>query len=87
MIVLSEPYQRLYVKLGIKHTWNTIDGLRNDVANARFDASQNAQTGTILADNAAQTRILNPTPVPAYIVPNYNGCNCNQGYYNYGCGA
>ncbi len=66
---------------------NTIDGLRNDIANARFDASQNAQTGAILADNAAQTRILNPTAVPAYIVPNYNGCNCNQGYYNCGCGA
>lgn len=58
---------------------------------ANLAASQNAQTGTLLADNAAQTanllRSLNPTPVPAYVVPNpgcgcgYNGCNGN-GFYN-----
>ena len=47
-------------------------------------ASQNAQTGQILTDNAAQTatllRSLNPTPVPAYVVPNPAGCNCGNGY-------
>ena len=58
---------------------------------ANLAASQNAQTGTLLADNAAQTanliRALNPTPVPAYVVPNpgcgcgYNGCGTN-GFYN-----
>lgn len=58
---------------------------------ANLAASQNAQTGTLLADNAAQTanliRALNPTPVPAYAVPNpacgcgYNGCGTN-GFYN-----
>lgn len=58
---------------------------------ANLAASQNAQTGTILADNAAQTanllRQLNPAPVPAYVVPNpgcgcgYNGCGTN-GFYN-----
>jgi len=58
---------------------------------ANLAASQNAQTGTLLADNANQTanllRQLNPTPVPAYVVPNpgcgcgYNGCNGN-GFYN-----
>ena len=52
-------------------------------------ASQNAQTGQLLSDNAAQTaallRALNPTPVPAYVVANPNGCNC--GYYNGCCGA
>lgn len=51
-------------------------------------ASQNAQTGQILADNAAQTAILrqalNPTPIPAYPVANPNGCNC--GNWN-GCGC
>lgn len=51
-------------------------------------ASQNAQTGQILADNAAQTAILrqalNPTPIPAYPVANPNGCNC--GNWN-GCGG
>lgn len=60
---------------------------------ANLAASQNAQTGQILTDNAAQTtallRALNPTPVPAYVVPNPVGCNCgnncgcgNNGFYN-----
>ena len=47
---------------------------------ASLAASQTAQTGQILTDNAAQTttllRTLNPTPVPAYIVNNPYGCNC-----------
>ena len=55
---------------------------------ANLTASQNAQTGQILNDNAAQTtallRALNPTPVPAYVVANPFGCNCNNGY---GCGG
>ena len=50
---------------------------------ASLAASQNAQTGQILNDNAAQTttllRALDPTPVPAYIVQNPNGCNCGNG--------
>ena len=53
---------------------------------ASLAASQNAQTGQILNDNAAQTttllRALDPTPVPAYIVSNPHGCNCN---HNSGC--
>ena len=59
---------------------------------ANLAASQNAQTSQILNDNAAQTasllRALNPTPVPAYIVGNPNGCGCNcggcnnNGFYN-----
>lgn len=58
---------------------------------ASLAASQNAQTGQILTDNAAQTtallRALNPTPVPAYIVSNPYGCNCGggcngNGFYN-----
>lgn len=50
---------------------------------ANLAASQNAQTGQLLADNAAQTatlrQALNPTPIPAYVVNNPNGCNCNTG--------
>ena len=46
-------------------------------------ASQNAQTGQILTDNAAQTaallRALVPTPVPAYVVANPYGCGCSTG--------
>ena len=53
---------------------------------ANLAASQNAQTGQILTDNAAQTaallQALNPAPVPAYVVPNPYGCNCGN---NYGC--
>lgn len=53
---------------------------------ASLAASQNAQTGQILADNAAQTstllRTLNPAPIPAYVVANPYGCNCN-GFYGY----
>ncbi len=56
---------------------------------ANLAASQNAQTGQILTDNAAQTaallQALNPTPIPAYVVSNPNGCNC--GNYNAYCGA
>lgn len=55
---------------------------------ANLAASQNAQTGQLLADNAAQTatlrQALNPTPIPAFIVNNPNGCNCNTGC---GCGG
>lgn len=50
---------------------------------ASLAASQNAQTGQILTDNAAQTtallRALNPAPIPAYVVPNPVGCNCGNG--------
>ena len=60
---------------------------------ASLAASQNAQTGQILNDNAAQTsallQALNPTAKPAYIVPNPYGCNCGtapccggNGFYN-----
>lgn len=57
---------------------------------ANLAASQNAQTGQILNDNAAQTtallRALNPAPIPAYVVANPYRCNCvnscGNGFYN-----
>lgn len=62
--------------------------LRTQLQMRDLAASQSAQTAQILADNARQTvaleQYLNPTPVPAYTVPNPNCC------YNYngcGCGA
>lgn len=66
-----------------------IDALKAQNANlqtqinlANLAASQNAQTGQILADNAAQTAVLrqalNPSPIPAYVVQNPNGCNCGN---------
>lgn len=66
-----------------------IDALKAQNANlqtqinlANLAASQNGQTAQILADNAAQTatlrQALNPTPIPAYVVQNPNGCNCGN---------
>lgn len=56
---------------------------------ASLAASQNAQTGQILNDNAAQTtallQALNPAPVPAYVVPNPSGCNCGNNWNSCGC--
>ena len=66
-----------------------IDALKAQNANlqtqinlANLQASQNGQTAQILADNAAQTatlrQALNPTPIPAYVVQNPNGCGCGN---------
>ena len=63
-----------------------IADLERQLTMANLAASQNAQTGRILADNAAQTtaleQYLNPAPIPAYVVQNPNCCASN-----YGCGC
>lgn len=63
--------------------------LRTQLNMANLAASQTAQTGRILADNAAQTvaleQYLNPTPIPAYVVQNPNCCT-NPCGTNCGCG-
>lgn len=60
--------------------------LRTQLNMANLAASQTAQTGRILADNAAQTQALeqylNPVPIPAYVVQNPNCCT-----QNFGCGC
>lgn len=74
-----------------------IADLERQLTMANLAASQTAQTGRILADNAAQTlaleQYLNPVPIPAYVVQNPNccpqntcncGCGCNSGC---GCGS
>ena len=74
-----------------------IDALKTQNANlqtqinlANLQASQSDQTARVLADNAAQTatlrQALNPTPIPAYVVQNPNGCAC-QPMYGCGCAA
>ena len=67
----------------------TIQNLRTQLNMAALSASQNAQTGQLMADNAQQTQNLmnrlSPAPVPAYVVANPNGCNC--GTFNGCCGA
>lgn len=59
-----------------------IANLRTQLNMAALAASQGAQTAQLLADNARQTtaieQYLNPTPVPAYVVPNPN-CGCYTG--------
>ena len=56
-----------------------IADLERQLTMANLAASQNAQTAAILANNEAQTaaleRYLAPNPIPAYSVPNPNGCN------------
>lgn len=67
-----------------------IADLQNQLQQARFNASQVAQTQRLLLDNQAQTQALeqylNPTPIPAYPVQNPNCCNGNWGFNN-GCGC
>ena len=68
-----------------------ISELQAELARARSDASQTAQTQAIMADNLRQTQALeqylNPAPIPAYVVQNPNCCG-NTGYYNTcGCSA
>lgn len=67
-----------------------IADLQAELARARSDASQTAQTQALMADNLRQTQALeqylNPAPIPAYVVQNPNCCNTQ--YYNQcACGA
>lgn len=73
------------LELDAKNT--KIADLERELTMANLAASQTAQTGRILADNAAQTvaleQYLNPTPIPAYVVQNPNCCTSTT---NCGCG-
>lgn len=68
-----------------------ISDLERQLTMANLAASQTAQTGRILADNAAQTlaleQYLNPAPIPAYVVQNPNCCSQNTCGCNTGCGG
>ena len=81
--ILDTMYQD---KLDAKN--ERIQELQQQLTMANLSASQNQQTAQIMADNAAQTfaleQYLNPTPVPAYVVPNPNCCGNN---FNNGCGC
>ena len=65
-----------------------IANLRQQMNMMQLNASQNAQTQALIANNELQTAALEqylaPTPRPSYIVANPN-C-CAQNYYN-GCGC
>ena len=66
-----------------------IQSLENQINMLNLQASQGAQTSTILADNTRQTttleQYLSPTPIPAYIVQNPNCCQQN-GFGTCNCG-
>ena len=60
---------------------DTIEQLRSQLNIASLAASQNTQTGQLMADNAAQTaaivnQLRTPAPIPAYVVSNPYGCSC-----------
>lgn len=63
--------------------------LRSELMFSRGQSSQDVQTATISAGQRALAneieQYVNPTPRPAYIVQNPNGCNC--GTYTGGCGT
>lgn len=86
----SQGFQRILDQLcadKIETKNDTIAQLRAELNEANRLASQTAQTGQILANNAAQTaaleQYLRPCPSPAYIVPNPNCCTQQNGC---GCG-
>ena len=67
-----------------------VSDLQSQLNISALRESQTDQTARVLADNAAQTAVLrqalNPTPIPAYVVQNPNGCG--QTFYGgCGCGA
>ena len=91
MTALSNKMDNMYNSLQMQNYQDKLDAkneriadLQNQLTMASLSASQNAQTAQIMADNAAQTtaleRYLNPTPIPAYPVPNPNCCtnSCNR---------
>jgi hypothetical protein len=87
----SQGFQRILDQLcadKIEAKNDTIAQLRAELNEANRLASQTAQTGQILANNAAQTaaleQYLRPCPSPAYIVPNPNCCTQQNGC---GCGC
>jgi len=68
-------------------TQDKIATLTAENQNLKFAQSQTAQNGLLTGALAAQTsqliNAINPTPVPAYVVQNPNGCGCGCGYaYN-----
>ena len=72
-------------------TQDKIATLTAENQSLKFAASQSAQNAFITANQEAQTaeliRRLNPTPTPAYVVPNPNCCyNANVTFGN-GCGC
>ena len=75
------------VKAQVEAKNDKINDLERQLTMANLAASQVAQTGRLLADNAAQTQALeqylNPVPIPAYVVQNPNCCQQNAGC---GCG-
>lgn len=60
-----------FCALEMREQQREIQNLRDQVQAYQLSASQQAQTANLIAQ-------LNPAPVPAYWVPNYRSCGCNN---------
>ena len=71
-----------FCQLEMREQQREIQNLRDQVQAYQLSASQQTQTANLIAQ-------LNPAPVPAYWVPNYRSCGCNNFGYpfanNGGC--
>lgn len=91
-VAMNAGFQGIYDKmcqLELDSYKTKVSDLQTQLNITALKESQTAQTAAVLADNANQTatlkQVLNPTPIPAYVVQNPNGCNCGQGFF--GCGT
>ena len=91
---MNAGFQGIYDKmcqLELDSYKTKVSDLQTQLNISALKESQTAQTAQVLADNANQTAVLrnalNPTPIPAYVVANPNGCNCGQNSYFGGCCA
>lgn len=55
-----------------------IDTLRDEVSILRNNKNNSEQTAILQGQLNAILARMTPNPVPAYIVPQYNGCGCNN---------
>lgn len=72
------------VKAQVEAKNDQIAQLRSQLDAVGTNAAINNAVSRVIADNAAQTQILNPTPIPAFNVPAPYNCNCGC---NTGCGC
>lgn len=73
-------FRNLYdqqVQLQMQQKDETISQLRSSLDRCYSDSNNAAQTAQIIG------ALKDPTPVPAYVVQNPNGCGCNNGWNNW----
>lgn len=91
MNALSNKIDTVYNSLQMQNYQDKLDAkneriqaLENQLNMATFTASQNSQTAQIEAGQRALAneveQYVAPNAIPAYVVPNPNGCKCSQYY-------